>query len=86
MRGMADFEPDKPEEYQIPRDRVRAPPELTQLIWPAMDVWQWSWTHQKEPEAKQIDREMAAGATIELLIWLREVLLQDAVFYIKEFP
>lgn len=82
---MADFDPDKPEEYAIPRDRVRAPPELTRLIWPQMDAWQWAWDHPDDPQARLIDREKASGASIHLMLWLREVMLQDAVFFIKKF-
>ena len=33
-----------------------------------------------------MEQNKAAGAFLELLEWLREVLLQDAVFFIQEYP
>lgn len=86
MRGMADFEPDKPEDYIIVRDLVKPPPELTRMIWPEIDVWNWALEHEDNPDAWKIDREKAAGANIKLFLWLCEVVLQDAVFFIEAFP
>lgn len=51
-----------------------------------IDAWNWALEHEDDPGVRQIDHEKAAGARIKLFLWLREVVLQDAVFLIKEFP
>ncbi|KAM4062434.1 centromere DNA-binding protein complex CBF3 subunit, domain 2 domain-containing protein [Hirsutella rhossiliensis] len=50
------------------------PVVLLVQVWPQLDKW------------KELEQNMAAGAFLELLEWLREVLLQDAVFLRESYP
>ena len=75
MRAAADFEPAWAGSYHVPRATVRPEPWLRSQIWPQLDGW-----GSFEADDK------ATGAFIELLHWLRDVLLQDAVFLIAKYP
>lgn len=75
MRGVADFEPDYPGSYFLPRESCIPPPCLLQRIWPQLDGWRAA--HLKSSNAgEQVEPNMAAGAFLELLSKLRVVLLQ----------
>ncbi|KAK4242960.1 transcriptional activator of glycolytic enzymes-domain-containing protein [Corynascus novoguineensis] len=75
MRATADFEPAWAGSYHIPRATVQPEPWLRSQIWPQLDHW-------LDFEAD----DKATGAFIELLHWLRDVLLQDAVFLMAKYP
>jgi hypothetical protein len=75
MRAAADFEPAWAGSYHVPRATVQPEPWLRSQIWPQLDGW-----GSFEADDK------ATGAFIELLHWLRDVLLQDAVFLIAKYP
>jgi hypothetical protein len=75
MRAAADFEPAWAGSYHIPRATVQPELWLRSQIWPQLDRW-------RDFEAD----DKATGAFIELLHWLRDVLLQDAVFLITKHP
>ena len=74
MRAAADFEPAWAGSYHVPRATVQPEPWLRSQIWPQLDGW-----GSFEADDK------ATGAFIELLHWLRDVLLQDAVFLIAKY-
>ena len=80
MRATADFDPDWPGAYYIPRATVVPPPGLIAAVWPKMDSW------KAKIESKEAEQNKAAGAFLELLDWLRLILLQDAPFLMAEFP
>ena len=80
MRATADFDPDWPGAYYIPRATVVPPPGLIAAVWPEMDSW------KAKIESKEAEQNKAAGAFLELLDWLRLILLQDAPFLMAEFP
>jgi hypothetical protein len=82
MRSSADFDPDWSGSYFLPRSTIKPPPALLRGIWPDLDTWKE--VHDKASLAVEPNR--AAGAFLELLSWLREVLLQDAVFLRKLYP
>jgi hypothetical protein len=75
MRATADFEPMWAGSYHIPRAAIQPEPWLRSQIWPQLDRW-------RDFEAD----DKATGAFIELLHWLRDVLLQDAVFLMAKYP
>jgi len=75
MRAAADFEPAWAGSYHVPRATVQPEPWLRSQIWPQLDGWGGFEADDK-----------ATGAFIELLHWLRDVLLQDAVFLIAKYP
>lgn len=75
MRAAADFEPAWAGSYHVPRATVQPGPWLRSQIWPQLDRW-------RDFEAG----DKATGAFIELLHWLRDVLLQDAAFLIQKYP
>lgn len=75
MRGVADFDPDYPGSYFLPREGCPPPLSLLQQIWPALDGWRAA--HLELPEAtEQVELNRAAGAFLELLNQLRVVFLQ----------
>jgi hypothetical protein len=75
MRATADFEPAWAGSYYVPRATVPPEPWLRSQIWPDLDRW-------RDFEAD----DKATGAFLELLHWLRDVLLQDAVFLMAKYP
>ena len=89
MRAVADFDPAWSGSYYVPRSTVRVPPSLLTQIWPELDFWIAAHKDPRSLEAQEVggvEPNMAAGAFLQLLQWLREVLLQDAVFLKREFP
>jgi hypothetical protein len=80
MRATADFDPDWPGAYYIPRATVIPPPSLITAVWPEVDSW------KARLESREAEQNKAAGAFLELLDWLRLVLLQDAPFLMAKFP
>lgn len=85
MRAVADFDPEWAGSYFVPRTTVTPPASLQRQIWPAVDLWRE--VHENPATATSgIAPNKAAGAFLELLCWLREVLLQDAAFLIQLYP
>jgi hypothetical protein len=82
MRSSAGFDPDWSGSYFLPRDTVKPPPALLRHIWPDLDTWK----EVHDSASLAVEPNKAAGAFLELLSWLREVLLQDAVFLRKHYP
>ena len=80
MRATADFDPDWPGSYYIPRATILPPPSLAAAVWPEVESW------KARLESGEAEQNKAAGAFLELLSWLRLVLLQDAPFLLAEFP
>jgi hypothetical protein len=67
--------------FEIPRAAVAPPDELLSLIWPELDAWKGRFG----PHAGQIN-DLAAGGLTSLLLYLREVILQDSVALRRRFP
>ena len=63
--------------FELSRD-VRPPDSLLGLIWPELDQWKSPLLH------KQLD--LAATGFVNLLFALREVILQDSVYFIDRYP
>jgi hypothetical protein len=80
IRATADFDPDWPGSYYIPRASVIPPPSLAATVWPEVKSW------KARLESREVEQNKAAGAFLELLSWLCLVLLQDAPFLMAEFP
>jgi centromere DNA-binding complex CBF3 subunit-like protein len=77
MRGQADFEPAFSSSYFLARD-VQPPKSLRRPVWPYLDRWRAA--HLGLPEAtEKVKSNLAAGAFLELLDRLRDVLLQVAI-------
>ena len=55
--------------------------ELLSLIWPQLDAWNGRFG----PQLHQIN-DLAAAEAINLLLYLREVILQDSVALRSMFP
>ncbi|KAM4062386.1 centromere DNA-binding protein complex CBF3 subunit, domain 2 domain-containing protein [Hirsutella rhossiliensis] len=72
--AVADFDPEWSGSYFVPRATV----------WPQLDKWKEA--HSSPVSDLGVEQNMAAGAFLELLEWLREVLLQDAVFLRESYP
>jgi len=81
MRSTADFDPFWEGSYLIPRDTVQPPKELASQIWPELDSWVEG--YRRSPE---VSTDLATGAFLELMEWLRSVILQDATFLKEAFP
>lgn len=82
MRSSAGFDPDWSGSYFLPRDTVKPPHALLRRILPDLDTWK----EVHDTASLAVEPNKAAGAFLELLSWLREVLLQDAVFLRKHYP
>ncbi|KAN0066630.1 Transcriptional activator of glycolytic enzymes domain containing protein [Elaphomyces granulatus] len=67
-------------EYYLPRARISPPDELLPLIWPELDKW------PREAFAHGRIEDMAACAFTDLLLHLRQVILQDSVELRPLFP
>lgn len=83
MRALAGFDPSDTRSYFVPRATIKPPRKLLCQIWPELDAWI---TAFKNPEESGVETTMAADGFLELLTWLREVVLQDAVDMRKHFP
>jgi len=81
MRSTADFDPFWEESYLIPRDTMQPPKELARQIWPELDSWVEG--YRRSPE---VSTDLATGTFLELMKWLRSVILQDAAFLKEAFP
>ncbi|KJZ68699.1 hypothetical protein HIM_11913 [Hirsutella minnesotensis 3608] len=57
---------------------------LSAEVWPQLDKWKEA--HSSPLSDFRVEQNMAAGAFLELMEWLREVLLQDAVFLRESYP
>ncbi|KJZ70168.1 hypothetical protein HIM_10428 [Hirsutella minnesotensis 3608] len=84
MRAVADFDPEWSGSYLVPRAAVRPPVVLLVQVWPQLDKWKEA--HSSPLSDFGVEQNMAAGAFLELMEWLREVLLQDAVFLRESYP
>ena len=80
MRTMAGHLPQKGC-FEIRRASITPPETLLSLIWPDLGRWKGRFG----PAPNQINDLAAMGLT-NLLSYLREVILQDSVFLIKQFP
>jgi len=67
--------------FEIRRARIAPPEALLSMIWPGLD----SWKDRFGPGPDQINDLAAMGLT-SLLFYLREVVLQDSVFLMQQFP
>ncbi|KAK4148375.1 transcriptional activator of glycolytic enzymes-domain-containing protein [Chaetomidium leptoderma] len=87
MRAVADFDPEWSGSYFIPRSTVKPPSRLLVQLFPDLDYWrELHEAPESSEKATKVDQDKAAGAFLELLDWLREVVLQDAVFLQPLFP
>jgi hypothetical protein len=84
MRAVADFDPEWLGSYFVPWAVLKPPATLLSKVWPQLDKWKES--HSGALSDLVVEPNMAAGAVLELLGWLREVVLQDAVFLCKFYP
>ncbi|KJZ68407.1 hypothetical protein HIM_01944 [Hirsutella minnesotensis 3608] len=85
MRASADFSPEWAGSYFIPRSTVLPSAWLRSQIWPQADFWFQAFKDTSH-EMAEVFENKATGAFIELLGWLRVVLLQDAPFLERDFP
>lgn len=83
LRAVADFEPDWAGSYFVPRSTVAPPACLVAQVWPELDRWKADYV---TPAASGVEESVATGAFLELLDWLRLVLLQDSVFFYQKYP
>lgn len=80
MRSMAGH-PKQAGGFNIPRAQITPPESLLSMIWPDLDQWKGRFG----PGPEHINDLAATGVT-NLLLYLREVILQDSVFLIQQFP
>ena len=62
--------------FNLPR-AVPPPPALLSMIWPELDQW---------VDGTRKPKDLAGTGTVNLLIYLREVVLQDSAFLIDRYP
>ena len=95
VRAMAGFPPNEAGNYFLPRAQVKPPPSLVRAIWPWVDQWLAWFSKDSEPspygppplvDGEQDPSNLAAQGHLRLLDKLRTIILQDSVFYRKEFP
>jgi hypothetical protein len=87
MRAVADFDPEWSGSYFIARSTAKPPSRLLARVFPGLDYWKERHdAPESSPLAATVQQDKAAGAFLELLDWLREVVLQDAVFLKPLFP
>ena len=67
--------------FEIRRAAITPPPELLSLIWPELDAWKG----QFGPQLHQVNDLAATGVT-NLLLYLREVIVQDSIALRGMFP
>lgn len=85
MRAVADFDPDWSGSYYVPRSHVEPSAYLLSKVWPQLDEWRRAF-EAPDDTTIPVQQNKAAGAFLELLAWLREVVLQDAAVIISLFP
>ncbi|ETI55557.1 hypothetical protein F443_01771 [Phytophthora nicotianae P1569] len=78
MRTLAGFEPSRGN-FFVARASVEPPRVLQSMIFPQVEKWQHAINDGKA------EQSIAAGGFLELLQYLRKVILQDAVF-LQDFP
>lgn len=66
--------------FYIGRGSIEPPEALRRKIFPDADKWMAMY------ESSQIDRDIAGGNFLKMLIYLRDVILQDSVALMREFP
>ncbi|CAD7067501.1 unnamed protein product, partial [Tilletia caries] len=79
MRALAGF-PTKPGAYHLPRATINPPPALLNKIWPDVEGALLG------IEQGRLEKDLAAQGFLRLLVYLRTVLVQDAVVMRKQFP
>lgn len=62
--------------FNLPR-AVPPPPALLSMIWPELDQW---------VDSARKPKDLAGTGTVNLLVYLREVVLQDSAFLIDRYP
>ncbi|KAK4240556.1 transcriptional activator of glycolytic enzymes-domain-containing protein [Achaetomium macrosporum] len=62
--------------FNLPR-AVPPPPALLSMIWPELDQW---------VNGARKPKDLAGTGTVNLLVYLREVVLQDSAFLIDRYP
>jgi hypothetical protein len=67
--------------FEIHRAGIQPPESLLRMIWPELDQWRGYFG----PGPGQIN-DLAAAGIIELLLYLREVILQDSAVLMPQFP
>lgn len=67
--------------FEVRRARITPPETLLALIWPELNQWAGKFG----PGPRQINDLAATGFT-NLLLYLREVVLQDSVALMRQFP
>lgn len=80
MRGLSGHPP-KERLYYIPRSNLAPPSSLQEQIFPEADE-----ILQKVISADGYERNLAARGFLELVVYLRRVLLQDSAVFIAETP
>ncbi|KAE8182840.1 hypothetical protein CF328_g8380 [Tilletia controversa] len=78
MRALAGF-PTKPGAYHLPRATINPPPALLNKIWPDVEGALLG------IEQGRLEKDLAAQGFLRLLVYLRTVLVQDAVVMRKQF-
>jgi hypothetical protein len=74
MRALAGFYPDSPGSYYIPRASITPPEDLQRLVFPEVDRWLAAF------EDRTVQEDMAGANFLELMKFLRVVLLQVFFF------
>jgi hypothetical protein len=64
--------------FNLPR-AIPPPAALLSMIWPELDRW-------VEAAGGQLPKDLAGNGTVNLLLYLREVILQDSAFLIDQYP
>jgi hypothetical protein len=80
MRSMAGH-PLQPGCFEIDRAAAPPPDELLQLIWPELNSLRDDLSRQQGQES-----DLAATGLVNLLLYLREVVLQDSVYLRERYP
>jgi hypothetical protein len=79
MRALAGFEPSR-DGFFLDRASVEPPDTLQQLVFPAVEEWQAKMT------SGACEQSIAGGGFLELLQYLRVMLLEDAVVLQEDMP
>ncbi len=67
--------------FEIPHAVIVPSDTLLSMIWPQLDTWKGHFGPQKD----QIN-DLAAAGLVDLLLYLREIILQDSVALRECFP
>jgi hypothetical protein len=82
MRAMAGH-PQKAGCFDVRRGNVEVPEELLSMVWPHLEQWK---DHRPGYAKSGQLEDLAAGGFIDLLFYLREVVLQDSAILRDIFP